>query len=224
MANIAGTVSAGDTISSPAGRLGVVALKVVDFGLREFALTCAHVVAPPWSETPLADIDTPALVDGPAGSRVFGSVHDWSKLRAGFELKVDAALIRPVLSVKLSNAPLQLGDDPCHVEPSVRDFLAAHPGAGELEIFTGRGARRAIVEGFVDKEIELRRQLYFFPRVLQYRADVQPGDSGSVVIDLLTRCVIGIHFAGDAPRTGYSIPIENILSLFKDYRLTIPRT
>lgn len=222
MANFAGIVSAGATISTPARRFGVVALKVIDSGLREFALTCAHVVAPPWSEVLDTPIDSPAILEGPAGTSIFGTLHDWSRLRAGFELTVDAALIKPNLGVRLSNEPLSLGDDPCHVAPTVRAFLAANPGVAQLEIFTGRGVHVADIGPFVDKDVELRKKLYSFAQVLSYQADVHPGDSGSVVIEPLSRSVVGVHFAGE-PKTGYSISIENILGLFSDYKLTIPR-
>jgi hypothetical protein len=220
--NFVGTVSAGSTISTPAGRFGVVAVKVVDFGLREFALTCAHVVAPPWSEVQGTPIDSPAILNAPAGARVFGTLYDWSRLRDGFGLTVDAALIRPNLGVRLSNESLSLGDDPRHVTPTVSAFLAANPHVGKLEIFTGRRVLVADVGPFVDKDVELRKKLYSFRQVLSYQADVLPGDSGSVVLEPLSRSVVGIHFAGDA-KTGYSIPIENILGLFSDYQLTIPR-
>ncbi|HYP08118.1 MAG TPA: trypsin-like peptidase domain-containing protein [Bryobacteraceae bacterium] len=223
MALFQGTLHAGATISNPNGETGVAGIRVLDFGDRDYILTCAHVVAPPWDEREGAQIDTPAKAPGKAGESVFGSVHSWSRLRSGFTHPVDAALVKPFLGVRLSNEFLRLPAAPHRVMPDLRQFLAAPGAPSQLKIQTARGPVTGTVRAFTSRSFLLRNRPYHFADILEYEAQVHAGDSGSIVIDAQSRAVMGLHFAGIESRQGYCIPIEVVLKFFPEHKLRIAK-
>jgi hypothetical protein len=221
MAIFQGTVGAGATISTHSGDLGVAGIRVLDFGDRDYILTCAHVVAPPWDEREGAQIDTPARPLTEAGSSVFGTLHSWSRLRTSFTHEVDAALIKPFLGVRLSNAALRLPAPPCRVLPTLRHFLAAGDAPAEVQVHTGRGPVSGFIVGWTSRAFLLGKREYRFTNILEYKANVLAGDSGSIVVDPRTHLVMGLHFAGIEARVGYCVPIETALEFFPNHRLRI---
>ncbi len=216
-------LEAGDSISSWLGETGTFGLHVQNSAGASYALTCAHVVAPPWNKHPAGQgVDSPAVDVQNAGQEAFGKVESWSILDPTIYNTVDAALIRADGSIQLRNDSLTLGATPSFVD-SFDTFLKANPSAA-IEIHS----RRGIVKGNLDA-IENQHpvnfgttQTFYFSRIVSYTAPVRAGDSGSVVIDTASRKVLGLHFAGDdGTNRGYCIPFQNILSLYKDSQLTI---
>lgn len=216
-------VQAGDPIGHYFGLLGTLGLAVEDAAGRRFALTCAHVVAPHWTDPRNDSVESPPDGDGRAGDNVIGTVADWTVLEVNGVNTVDLALVA-CEGVLLTNAPLALDAVPRFTSLPLADF--GRLAGRHVTVHSYRGAQDAVVESLQDDVfIDYSGTTFRFSNVLSYRAHVQGGDSGSAVYDPVSREVVGLHFAGrPLDDRGYAIPAPNILRAFARHDLRIVPT
>jgi hypothetical protein len=216
------TVEAGDSMGHVIGVRGTFGLSVRDGSGQTYALTCAHVAAPDFVEN-LQDtaVESPADSDGVAGPNVMGTVFSWTALDpVGFNT-ADAALVKPAAGITLSNDALGLAPSPRFSTLTASQFAGMKKSAAIVQ--TQRGAVSAVVDSIAnDLLFDFGRDFYRFTDVASYVASVEPGDSGSAVVDAVSRDVLGMHFAGSrADRLGYCILASTIVRAFRSFQLTV---
>lgn len=216
------TVEAGDSMGNVIGVRGTFGLSVRDKSGQEYALTCAHVAAPEFVEEPEGTaVESPADSDGVAGPNVMGTVFTWTALDPTGLNTADAALVKPASGITLSNSALGLASPARLSTVTASQFAGMKKRAAIVQ--TQRGAVSAVLDSIAnDLLFDFGRDLYRFTEVASYVANVQPGDSGSAVVDAVSRDVLGIHFAGSrADQLGYCILASTIASAFRSLELTV---
>ena len=193
------------------GTLGAV---VVDSTGAAYGLTCAHVVAPWFVENPFK---TAVRIGLPGSKSALGTVEEWTTFSALDQNTADAALIRLDPSVSVANS---LGPTPAFVDTPIAD-LSKLSGT-IVRIRTRRGDVSAIVDSVKNfLSFGFAGRTFAFSNILAYQADVQPGDSGSSVVDDAGR-VIGLHFAGNGGiGPGYCVTARKILQAFSNRQLRL---
>jgi hypothetical protein len=217
---------AGASISNSLADQGTLGLSVVDRFGNQYGLTCSHVVAPPALPNAMNEvIDSPAQPRGLAGSTPCGKVWTWSAFDLHEYNHADVALVALPLSTIFNNERLSLGPTPSPVN-DVDRFLDSTPDP-HIEIWTDTKPITGQIDRIYEEDDSKyfgfggdRVNQFFFSRILGYRTEVQPGDSGAAVIHVQSRSVLGIHFASE-PGMGYCIPFQSILDSFPDFHLTI---
>jgi len=88
---------------------------------------------------------------------------------------------------------------------------------------TRRGAVHAVLDSIAnDLPFDFNGRPFRFTDVASYIAGVEPGDSGSAVIDGTSGEVLGLHFAGNrVERVGFCILSSTILRAFVGMRLNV---
>ncbi len=215
-------IDAGDSMGHFIGVRGTFGLAVKDSANHIYALTCAHVVAPDFIADPLDDsVESPADDDHAAGPNVMGTVFKWTQLaRVGLNT-ADAALVKPASGVTLSNDALGLSAPPRFSALTAAQFAAFKKRAAIVQ--THRGAVSAVIDSIANNLLfDFGGRFFRFTDVASYVASVEPGDSGSAVVDATSRDVIGLHFAGNrSDRLGYCIVASTIVRAFSDLQLTV---
>jgi Trypsin-like peptidase domain len=183
--------------------LGATGFVVEDsVGIR-YVTTCAHVAA----SFGMTSHDTPVFATRLDGTPCVGTVADWTLFDLAGSNRVDGALVRLAPGVHASN-----------------DGAALIPGVqlpnDRLFVLTPRGAIEGIARGVVSGLILLVGGRFLeFDNVLQYEADVRPGDSGSTVVDASGN-VVGLHFGGGGGM-GYAIELRLFLEAFQARQLAV---
>jgi hypothetical protein len=207
-------VSAGGGLTC-AGANGAFGAAVEDRLGRTYALTCAHVVTPPWAHAPWSPVEIPA--PGVAASTTIGTVADWTRFDRGSANTADAALVALPADVSASNAALRLRDTA--IPNLTIDDMNARSGE-QVTIVAPRGPIQAVIGSVVDDQaIDFLGYEFLFSNIVQCRAETKPGDSGSAVVDAAGHFV-GLHFAGEG-LVGYFVMSRKILQVFSTYELRL---
>lgn len=216
------TVLAGQSMGHFIGVRGTFGLAVRDTSGQSYALTCAHVVAPRFLDDPTDDeVESPADDDGVAGPNVMGHVFEWTLLDSAALNTADAALVKPKSGITLSNTPLGLSTPPRLSTLTPAQFAGMKHRAAIVQ--SHRGAISAVIDSIAnDLPFDFDGRLFRFTDIVSYIASVGPGDSGSAVIDVMSRDVLGLHFAGhQIEGLGFCIPASTIVRAFPGRGLTI---
>ncbi len=214
-------VGAGQSMGHVIGIRGTFGLAVKDTTGQTYALTCAHVVAPHFLDPTDAAVESPADSDGIAGPNVMGKVFKFTKFDNTKLNTADAALVKPASDVTLSNSALGLSSPPRFSTLTPAQFAGMKNRAAIVQ--THRGAVSAVIDSIAnDLPFDFNGRLFRFTQIVSYLASVEPGDSGSAVVDAMSREVIGLHFAGHrANRVGFCIVASTIVRAFPDLGLTV---
>jgi hypothetical protein len=215
------TVRAGDSMGHFIGLQGTFGLAVRDAAGDTYALTCAHVVAPHFLDPTDAPVESPMDTDGVAGPNVMGTVFSWTQLDDTILNTADAALVRPANGITLSNAALNLSSPPRFSTITPAQFANVRNRPAIVQ--TRRGAVHAVLDSIAnDLPFDFNGRPFRFTDVASYIAGVEPGDSGSAVIDGTSGEVLGLHFAGNrVERVGFCILSSTILRAFVGMRLNV---
>ena len=214
-------IRAGESMGHFIGIRGTFGLAVKDSAGQTYALTCAHVAAPHWLDPADDVVESPADADGAAGPNAMGTVFSWTPPDSSILNTVDAALVRPANGITLSNEPLRLSSPPRFSMLTPSQFAGMKTRAAIVQ--TQRGAVSAVIDAIAnDLPFDFGGRFFRFTDIVSYVASVENGDSGSAVVDAMSRDVLGLHFAGNrTDRLGYCIPASTILRAFEDLELTI---
>lgn len=209
------TIVAGDSMGHFIGVRGTFGLAVKDAAGQTYALTCAHVAAPRFIDNLAnAAVESPADDDRVAGPNVMGNLFTWTELDDTSLNRADAALVKPTTGIRLSNASLGLSTPPRFSTVTPAQFAAMKRRAAIVQ--TQRGAVSAVIDSIAnDLAFDFDGRLFRFTDIASYVASVEPGDSGSAVVDAVSRDVLGLHFAGQrADRLGFCILASTIVRSF----------
>ena len=215
------TVNAGDSMGHVIGTFGTFGLAVRDAAGQVYALTCAHVVAPHFLNATGAAVESPADNSGDAGPNVMGKVFRFTGFVEAALNTADAALVKPASHVTLSNASLGLSSPPRFSMLTPAQFAGMKNRTAIVQ--SHRGAVAAVIDSVAnDLPFDFSGRFFRFTEVVSYIASVEPGDSGSAVVDAMSRDVLGLHFAGSrADRLGFCIPASTIVRAFSELGLTV---
>ena len=213
-------VAGGHSIGHFIGRGGTLGCAAVASDATKYAVTCCHVAALSGNANEGDAIESPSDSDGAAGPNTMGTLIDWTPLSASSINSSDFALIKPKAGVELSNAELNLTAGARFANYTIEEYQQLTNHAVTFE------SRRGTVGGTIDSIHNYLRFAYdegvfAFGDVVRYAAAVEPGDSGSAVIDYATRSrVLGFHIAGDAG-AGYALTSRNLMRAFRSYGLQL---
>lgn len=199
---------------SGSGTLGC-AVRSLDTGER-LGLSCAHVIANSGRSAPGERVLVPSLeqarANGMLENALFGRLVMVNPLSYDFEkasTNVDAATVRPDSPEELDNELALLGVRPSGVRADAPIGLPVRKVGFATELTFGTVLARHTILGLPYPDVSGRLRTIWFTDLLGITPFTQPGDSGSLVLDLQGEAV-GLHM-GSSETMSICMPIQRVL-------------
>lgn len=194
-----------------AGTLGCLVKRVNDMSGERFILSCNHVLADCNKATVGDPVLEPGLADGGDANPPIAELTDYEPLSLTEPNTIDAAIARVL--------------NPDDVRPDIHDIGYAEPPAGPASVYQsvrkyGRTTRHTVG---VIMDIAADFRAWAGPELIDFENQFEingvngafsdGGDSGSLVVDAVTRRAVALIFAGGGGST-FANPIEPVLGRF----------